>query len=433
MEMNPNIESTLSIARYLQGKYLKDVEDLFPSATYSLNDLPFEIFVQYCNENGINLKPLAPKGFSQNFEIKRIFFQFPFGEFAKIDFFKLNKNNDAVHSFSELHEGIYHGVYKGMPFVISNMIIYPAGSNSTLHQLLFTPQNQEANKNALLNDFAEYFTSKIMKDRPFQIDNITPYLFKKTKWEDMFGHDDRLAEYRSFFETRLRPNKQLLSLYEEVLPSLTLIGPTGCGKSFLLQIIMTEYSDFKFFIFRPTDELTSMMALDFVERSKKYPKRIYVFLELDTLSETMAGLQVWRSVIEEGVDKDSGHVAMVIATSSFPEILKTAVDYRPDLFGQVFRFDYPNEQNRVEYVKKLIDTKEITEDGWKKIINETDGFSFAWLNEVVRQTKFAIVNDKKLAIEKSVLESIREIKSRMNAIKDKFPQNGIGRKFGFTK
>ncbi len=432
MDSNPSIESTLSISRFIQGKYLKDVENLFPMTSFTLNDLPFEIFLQFCEDKKIDLKPLAPKGFSQDFEIKRIHFQFPFGEFSKLDLFKL-KRHDPDNSFSELHEGIYLGQYKKMPFVICNMIIYMQPNPGIVSQLLFIPKGQESKKDELLNDFSDYFISEITKTRPFQIDNFIPYMFKKAKWSDMFGNEDKIKEYKAFFDSRLNPPKSLLKTYEDALPSTALIGPTGCGKSFLLNVIMTEYSDYKFFMFRPSDEISPFMALDFIERSKKYPKRIYIFEELDSLAESMAGLQIWRHVIEEGVEKGSGDTAMVIATSSYPEILKTAVEFRPDLFGQVFRFDYPNDTVRSMFIKKHLETKDITDDGWKKILNETDGFSFAWLKDVVRKTVFETALDKKVAVEKALLEAIREVKSRMNAVKDKFPQNAINRKFGFSK
>lgn len=432
MEANSSIENTLSIARFIQGKYLKDVENLFPMSSFTLNDLPFEIFLQFCKDKKIDLQPLSPKGFSQDFEIKRIHFQFPFGEFSKLDVFKLRKQ-PINKSFTELHEGIYLGSYKKMPFVICNMIFYMQPNPGIVSQFLFVPKEKESIKDELLTDFSEYFISEITANRPFQIDNFIPYMFKKAQWKDMFGNEDKISEYKSFFDSRLRPPKSLMKTYEDSLPSTALIGPTGCGKSFLLNIIMTEYSDFKFFMFRPSDEISPYMALDFVERSKKYPKRIYIFEELDSLAETMAGLQIWRHVIEDGVEKGSGDIAMVIATSSYPEILKTAVEFRPDLFGQVFRFDYPNEMVRTMFIKKGMDTKGITEEGWKKILNETDGFSFAWLKDVMKKTVFETSLNNKIAVEKIILEAIREVKSRMNAVKDKFPQNAINRKFGFSK
>lgn len=431
LEPNQHIENSLSIARFIQGKYLKDIEGLFPSVTYTFADLPFEVLLEYCEEKGVELKPMTPTGFSQDFQVKRIYLQVPFGDFVRINAFKSKNGDKKNQNYVELHEGIYVGKWNDTPFAVVNLQFYLVNSQTILYQMLFVPKDKSEIKDEIVSGFADYMTDKITKTRPFQVDNTVPYIIKPSTWEKMYGIENKISEYKLFVESRLHPKPELLKSYEDALPALTIIGPSGCGKSYLVNVIMSQYKDFKFFMFRPSDEISPFAALDFIERSKRYPKRLYIFEELDTLAETMNGLQVWRQVIEQGVEKGSGHVAMVIATSSYPEILKTAVEFRPDLFGAVWRFEYPNETVRKSYLIEHGHTNDITEDGWKTILNETDGFSYAWLKEIMRNCAFTLSENQKVHQEKALLDSIRELKSRVNSVKDKFP-SGLNKQFGFS-
>lgn len=434
MEGSEKIESTLSIARHIQGKYLKDIPDLYPAEAVIMNDLPMEAFLEFAEERQLGMKPIAPPGFSQEFQVKRVFLQFPFGEFLKINGYRPKSGTVSQSGdYTETHEGIYLGSWKSKPFVLSNLFFYHGINQGFLNQFLFTPLADPDVRHDLLQAFSGWFSAKVAAAGPYQIDILSSFNTKAVHWNDFFSAEDRAKEFKAFFDSRLRPDANLIPIYEEALPSVTVVGPSGCGKSFLINILMTEYPDYKFFMFRPSDETNAFSALDFIERSKRFPKRIYVFEELDTLAETMSGLQIWRYLIEEGVEKGSGDVALVLATSSYPEILKSAVEFRPDLFGRVWRFDYPAEAVRKQYLKHLTEGIKLKEDDWKRIIEETDGFSFAWMREAWKEARFIMAANPALKPGEAILDSLRELKSRVTLVRDKFAQGGLTRKFGFNR
>lgn len=433
METNNSVDSTLSIARFIQGKYLKEIDGLFPADIFTMNDLPMEAFLEYCEASSISIKPFSPKGFSQSFEIKRIFLQFPFGEFLKINAFKSKSSLHESTDYVETHEGIYLGDLDGVPFAISNLFFFNTLNPGLLTQFLFLPKSNPEIKDKLLKGFSSYFTNKITANGPFQVDTVSVFNSKTVRWPDLYASEERVKEYQAFFESRLRPDQTLVSSYEDSLPSVTVLGPSGCGKSFLLNILMTEYPEYKFFMFRPSDDLNAFIALDFIERSKRFPKRVYIFEELDTLAESMNGLQIWRYLIEQGVEKGSGHTALVIATSSYPDILKTAVEFRPDLFGHVWRFDYPAESIRKNYLVDLLKEDGISETGWKQILEETEGYSFAWLKDSVREALFHRSIHKDISLEKALIHTAGNIKNRVGLVRDKSNTGGLGKKFGFAK
>lgn len=433
MEISQTADSTLSIARYIQGKYLKEIEGLFPAGIYTLNDLPVEQFLEYCEETGIQIRPFSPKGFSQPFEIKRIFLQFPFGEFLKINAFRSKSSPQDSSDYAETHEGIYLGMAGDVPFVISSLFFFNNMNPGLLTQFLFIPADHPEIKEVLIRGFSAWFTGKMTANGPFLVEPGASFNRKNAKWPDLFSSEDKIREYQAFFTSRLRPDSNLIRTYEDSLPSLTIIGPSGCGKSFLLNILMTEFPEYKFFMLRPSDDLNTFTAMDFIERSRRFPKRIYIFEELDTLAETMNGLQIWRYLIEQGVEAGSGHLALVIATSSYPEILKSAVEFRPDLFGHVWRFDYPAESIRKRYLIELLKEDGISEQGWKQILEETEGYSFAWLKDSVREAMFWLSLHPESTLEKALIQTAGEIKNRVSLVRDKSAPGGLSKKFGFGK
>ena len=84
----------------------------------------------------------------------------------------------------------------------------------------------------------------------------------------------------------------------------------------------------------------------------------------------------------DGFAQNTG--VIVLATTNHPERLDPAIIDRPSRFDRKYHFDLPQPQERLQYLQtKLHDDAKLSEGGCQQVASLSDGFSFAYLKELV--------------------------------------------------
>ncbi|HZS03902.1 MAG TPA: ATP-binding protein [Blastocatellia bacterium] len=97
----------------------------------------------------------------------------------------------------------------------------------------------------------------------------------------------------------------------------------------------------------------------------------------------------------DGFAENTGVV--VLATTNHPEKLDPAILDRPSRFDRKFHFGLPGPAERLRYLQawneKLHDDARLSDDGAQRIAGLTEGFSFAYLKELVLSSLMQWVSD----------------------------------------
>jgi chromosomal replication initiation ATPase DnaA len=193
--------------------------------------------------------------------------------------------------------------------------------------------------------------------------------------------DEIQSDFTQFFDSR--------EIYERYnIPwrrGALFIGPPGNGKTHTVKALVN-------FLERPClyvrsfgygddeDEVAENMEEVF-KRARMAPT-VVVLEDLDSMLNDTTRSFFLNEL--DGFRVNTG--VIVLATTNHPEKLDTAILDRPSRFDRKYYFDLPAEKERLAYVRKwnceLQTELRISERGARLIVNETGGFSFAYLKEL---------------------------------------------------
>ena len=129
------------------------------------------------------------------------------------------------------------------------------------------------------------------------------------------------------------------------------------------------------------------------DRARMLPESALVFEDLDTLIDR-ENLSFFLNELD-GFHRNSGLI--VLATSNHPDRIDPAIIERPSRFDRKYHFDLPNSKLRWEFLnmwrKKLASQTEWNDDDVETCANNTDGFSFAYLQELVLSGLLSWISD----------------------------------------
>jgi len=250
----------------------------------------------------------------------------------------------------------------------------------------------------------------------------------KVKWEDVGGLEDvkqalkeavmwPLSNPEGFETLGIRPPRGIL-----------LYGPPGCGKTYIVKALANE-AGVNFITVKGPEILSKWVGeseerlRNVFRRAKQVSPSIILFDEIDAIAPRRGlevGTRVTEQVVSQLLTEMSGIEEMkdvvIIATTNRPDILDSAL-LRPGRFDRLIYVPAPEEETREEIFK--IHTKNMPLKGvnLKKFAKETEGYSGADIEALVREAAlFALreaMNKKEKAknvTEKDFEKALKKIK-----------------------
>ena len=218
--------------------------------------------------------------------------------------------------------------------------------------------------------------------------------------------EELAVDCAGFFESR--------ALYESYgVPwkrGYLLVGPPGNGKSHAVKALVNHLRQpcvyVQSFQAEHSTEHHVMRAL--FERARRTTPCIMVLEDLDSLINDSN-----RAFFLNELDGfASNHGIMTIATTNHPERLDPAILERPSRFDRKYSFDLPAEKERVAYLGLWNDRLEaglqLSARGVTRVAKATEGFSFAYLKELVLSSMMAWMRKPGASTMDSVMGSIVE-------------------------
>ncbi len=136
---------------------------------------------------------------------------------------------------------------------------------------------------------------------------------------------------------------------------------------------------------------------------------------------------------------------MVLATTNHPERLDPAILERPSRFDRKYYFTLPATAERTAYLQlwnRLVQPQlRISEDGLSAVVEQTDGFSFAYLKEMMLSAVMAWmetsvplgtlemqpgIEPKLGAMDSVALQQVANLRNQMAFMNDTIPEPAIG-------
>lgn len=198
------------------------------------------------------------------------------------------------------------------------------------------------------------------------------------------------------------------------------IGPPGNGKTHTVKALIN-------FLERPClyvrsfagygddeDDLAQNMAEVF--RRARMAPTIVVLEDLDSMITDKSRAFFLNEL--DGFRVNTGVV--VLATTNHPEKLDTAILDRPSRFDRKYYFELPGEKERRAYIRHwngdLQPELRVSERAAEKVVNETAGFSFAYLKELfVASMAQWMSTSGKTSMDEVIIAQAKSLCAQMNS------------------
>ena len=163
-----------------------------------------------------------------------------------------------------------------------------------------------------------------------------------------------------------------------------LIGPPGNGKTHTVKALINELEKPCLYVrsFKAQYGTEQDHMSEVFQRARMTPPCLIVLEDLDSMIDDQN-----RSFLLNELDGfNSNNGVVVIATTNHPERLDPAILDRPSRFDRKYYFQLPAEAERLAYIAKwnerLQPELRVSKGGAERVVNKTEGFSFAYLKEL---------------------------------------------------
>ena len=218
-------------------------------------------------------------------------------------------------------------------------------------------------------------------------------------------------DFRQFLDSR--------QVYEEAnVPwrrGALLIGPPGNGKTLCVKALVRELGIPCLYIRTlearhgsPQHSIETIFS-----RARAQAPCILVLEDIDALL-----VEGTRSLFLNELDGFAQNPGLItIATTNHPERLDPSIVERPSRFDRKYHFMLPSEDTRARYVAswnaRLQPQLRFTDEGRTQVVERTEGFSFAYIQEVFVSTAMQWMTKRQGDVLPIALEQIEALRSQM--------------------
>ncbi|WP_020473025.1 AAA family ATPase [Zavarzinella formosa] len=200
---------------------------------------------------------------------------------------------------------------------------------------------------------------------------------------------------------------------------LILLGPPGNGKTHLIQALVNDLKKPCLYVkslkSRYQNEDRSICEV-FVKARESAPC-ILVMEDVDALIDAENRSFFLNEL--DGFRKNEG--LLVIATTNHPEKLDPAIIDRPSRFDRKYHFDLPALAERAAYLQwwnqRLDPALQLTDAGIDFVAASTEGFSFAYLKELVLSSAMAWMNSGEAPMDETMPSQLIGLREQMNSVR----------------
>ena len=233
--------------------------------------------------------------------------------------------------------------------------------------------------------------------------------------------DDLVLE-RDLKESILREFKQFLkseSQYQELgiawRRGAIFIGPPGNGKTHCVRALVKELGVSALYVQSLSHPHYSSEQLwgKVFERARKLRPCVLVLEDLDSLVKNDN-----RSFFLNQLDGfERNHGLIVLATTNYPDRIDQGIVDRPSRFDRKYHFNLPSTSERHTFLaswqQRLADRTQWQADQIATVAAATDGYSFAYLKELVIGSVLAWMDEDQVSFEQTILRQAKLLKNQM--------------------
>jgi SpoVK/Ycf46/Vps4 family AAA+-type ATPase len=195
------------------------------------------------------------------------------------------------------------------------------------------------------------------------------------------------------------------------------IGPPGNGKTHTLKALVNQLAQpclyvkgFKSEYATDQENMRSVFA-----RARMTTPCLVVLEDLDSMIDDKSRAFFLNEL--DGFETNTGVV--VLATTNHPDRLDPAILDRPSRFDRKYYFDLPGEAERSSYItawnKELQPELSLSEETAAEVVEQTEGFSFAYMKELFLSSMMQWMAMSGLSMNKIILGQATQLREQMTA------------------
>lgn len=218
---------------------------------------------------------------------------------------------------------------------------------------------------------------------------------QSASFEDLVLADQLKETIRSDFTQFLKSEDHYQRLGIPWRRGALMIGPPGNGKTHCVRALVKELGISSLYVQSLSHQYytAEQMWQQVFERARGLRPCVLVLEDLDSLVRDEN-----RSFFLNQLDGfERNHGMIILATTNYPDRIDAAIIDRPSRFDRKYHFPLPTLDERIVYLRnwqrQLSDETNWTDEEVDAVAARTDGFSFAYLKELVISSVMAWMSD----------------------------------------